>query len=597
MAEFRAPTRDIRFIINEVLQAQSLAELPGFEDFEQDTSDAIVEEIGRFARDVIEPLNRSGDEEGARLTDAGVVAPKGFGDAYQQYVEAGWNSVVADPEFGGMGLPEIIGSVCQDMWAAANMSFGLAPILSAGAVECLETHGSDDQKQTYLHKMVSGEWTGTMDLTEPQAGSDLAAVRTKAEPDGDQYRIFGQKIYISWGEHDMAENIVHLVLARLPDAPAGVKGISLFIVPRFLVNEDGSLGERNDMRCSSLEHKMGIHASPTCTMTYGDDKGAVGYLVGEANKGLSYMFTMMNEARHKVGIQGLGIGEAAYQRALYFAKDRVQGKPLDPAAGEGASIIYHPDVRRMLFTMGSLTTAMRLLNYDVARLMDVARLHPDEQVRADTQARVDLLIPISKAWSTEIGIEVASTGMQVHGGMGFVEETGAAQYLRDARITAIYEGTNGIQAQDLVGRKLLRDGGTAMASLLSDLTAACDAAQQAGGVPADLAGSLAAAVDQLKASTDAILAAGKDDPGAAMANSFHYMMQMGYVVGAEYMLRQAVRAKAALDEGTDETPFYEAKMTDARFYITQVLPRSQACAAIVAHGAEPVMSSLPAAFA
>ena len=597
MTDYRAPTRDISFTLQEVVDIERVRSLPGCEEFEPDTVNAVLEEAGRFASEVLGPLNRGGDTQGARWADGEVTTPDGFPDAYRQFVESGWNSLTGDPDWGGMGMPTLMGAAAHEMWNASNMSFALCPLLSASAIELLSHHGSDEQKTVYLTKMVSGEWPGTMDLTEPQAGSDLGALRSRAEPEGDHYRLFGQKIYITWGEHDAAENIVHLVLARLPDAPPGVKGISLFLVPKYLVNEDGSLGERNDMRCASIEHKLGIHGSPTCTMTYGEDgKGALGYLVGEPNRGLAHMFTMMNAARHKMGVQALGVADRAYQQALAYARDRVQGKPLDPEAPQGATIVHHPDVRRMLMGMKSQIEALRGLSYQSAADMDVARRHANEAERKRAQARVDLLIPVVKGWGTELGIELASTGIQVHGGMGFIEETGAAQQYRDIRIAAIYEGTNGIQAQDLVGRKLLRDRGEAMNDLLDEMQGERERLAGAGIEGLDtLTDGLGEALGDLRKATDSLLAVGADDPGAAMANAFNYMMLTGYVTGGWQLARVALAAKQALDGGTAETDFYRGKLAAARFYGAQVLPRAAGYARAVTAGAEAVLEPDPLA--
>jgi acyl-CoA dehydrogenase len=594
MTDYRAPTRDIVFTLQEVVDAGRVRSLPGCEEFEADTVNAVIEEAGRFASEVLGPLNRSGDTEGARWADGEVTTPVGFADAYRQFVAAGWNSLTGDPDWGGMGMPGLLGAAAHELWNGANMSFALCPLLSASGIELLTEYGSDEQKQTYLAKMVSGEWPGTMDLTEPQAGSDLGALRTRAEPDGEAYRLFGQKIFITWGEHDAADNIVHLVLARLPDAPPGVQGISLFLVPKYLVNEDGGIGERNDMRCVSIEHKLGIHASPTCTMVYGENDGAVGYLVGEAHRGLALMFTMMNAARQKMGVQALGVAERAYQQARDFALERVQGKPPDPDAPEGAAIAYHPDVRRMLLDMKSRIEAMRALCYQSAADMDVGRRHPDAATRATAQARADLLIPVVKAWCTELGIELASTGIQVYGGMGFIEETGAAQLLRDVRIAAIYEGTNGIQANDLVGRKLLRDGGEAMRALLDEIDEDRERLAAAGidGV-GPLAERLGTALAELRETTQHLLDVGAADPGAAMANAFNYLMQVGYVLGGWQMARVALAAQATLDGGSAETDFYRNKLAAARFYGAQVLPRANGYGQAVTAGSAPVMAVDP----
>lgn len=576
MTDYRAPARDLLFMLQEVLDPGLIRALPGYDDYDSDTVAAIIEEAGRFAGEVLAPLNRVGDTEGASWSAEGVTAAPGFGDAYRQYVEAGWNGLTGHADFGGMGMPRVLGSVAMELWNAANMSFALCPLLTASAVEALAHHGSDDQKTTYLEKLISGEWTGCMDLTEPQAGSDLAAVRTRAEPETaiqDGFRLFGQKIYITWGEHDMADNVIHLVLARLPDAPAGVKGISLFLVPKFILKEDGTPGERNDMRCVSIEHKLGIHASPTCTIAYGENgDGALGYLVGEENRGLACMFTMMNAARHKMGVQALGVADRAYQAALAYARDRQQG---------GSAIVEHADVKRMLLTMRSQIDVLRAMCLDTASQMDIAEASGDESERDSAQARVDVLIPIVKGWGTELGVELANTGIQIHGGMGFVEETGAAQYLRDARIAPIYEGTNGIQAIDLIGRKLLRDEGQAMNGLIADMRATADgSARDANPHPA-----LGEALDLFEQATNTLLEGGRD---AAMANAFNYMMLAGYVVGGWYAARIADVAKAAIDAQTDEPDFYEARQACARFYVRQILPKARGYAAMVDGGSETI---------
>src|SRR5688572_3065465 len=461
MSAYTAPLKDMRFVLHELAGLRAVAKLPGYEEATPDTVDAILEEAARFASGVLDPLNRVGDQQGSKLADGKVRTPPGFRDAYRKFAEGGWNALPFEPDWGGQGLPKLVATPVDEMWTSANMSFSLCPLLTQGAVHALALRGSQALQQAYIPKMVAGEWTGTMNLTEPQAGSDLALVKTRAVrvkdvKQGDHYRISGQKIFITYGEHDLTKQIVHLVLARTPEAPEGTKGISLFVVPKFLVKPDGALGERNGARCASLEHKLGIHASPTAVMIYED---AVGYLVGEENRGLETMFIMMNAARFGVGLEGVALAERAFQRALAFAKERLQGRDL-VAGGKTVPIIRHPDVRRMLMLMKSQTEAMRALAYVVAAALDHASRHPDESMRQEHQAFVDLMIPVVKGWCTETGIEVASLGVQVHGGMGFVEETGAAQYLRDARITTIYEGTTGIQAMDLVGRKVARDGGT-----------------------------------------------------------------------------------------------------------------------------------------
>ncbi len=465
MSAYVAPLKDMRFVLNELAGLAEVAKLPGFEEAAPDTVDAILEEASKFASEVLDPINFSGDQEGSKLSDGEVRTPRGFRDAYRKFCDGGWNALPFEHEWGGQGLPRLVSTPVQEMWKSSNLSFSLCPLLTQGAVEALLLRGSDALKQAYLPKMIAGKWTGTMNLTEPQAGSDLSLVRTRAERQGNQYLISGQKIFITYGEHDLADNIVHLVLARAPDAPEGVKGISLFVVPKFVPAADGKPGKRNSAKCASIEHKLGIHASPTAVMVY--DK-AVGYLVGEENRGLEYMFIMMNAARFAVGLEGVAIAERAFQRALAFSKERLQGRDL-VAGGKTVPIIRHPDVRRMLMLMKSQAEAMRALAYTTAAAMDFAHKSENPAERKRHQAYVDLMIPVVKGWSTETSIELASLGVQVHGGMGFVEETGAAQYLRDARITTIYEGTTGIQAMDLVGRKIAREGGETAKQWLAEL--------------------------------------------------------------------------------------------------------------------------------
>jgi len=458
---YTAPVKDISFVLNHVVGLSEVASLQGFEDASPDLVEAILDESAKFTGEVLAPLNWTGDQQGSQWNDGVVTTPDGWSDAYKQFVENGWGSLSFPPEFGGQGLPMCVSAAVQEMWHSANMSFGLCPLLTQGAVDAIAHHASDELKQQYLPNMVEGTWSGTMNLTEPQAGSDLAAIRSKAEPSGDHYLISGQKIFITYGEHDMTDNIIHLVLA--------MKGISLFVVPKFLLKEDGTSGERNDVRCVSIEHKLGIHASPTCVMSFGDNDGAVGYLVGKENHGLMYMFTMMNQARHAVGVEGYGIAERAYQKALEFSRDRRQGQTLLGKDEDDQGIINHPDVRRILMTMKSNIEAMRALALECAAAFDRADRHADEDTRELMQRRGELLTPLVKGWSTEMGVELCSLGVQVHGGMGFIEETGAAQFLRDSRIAPIYEGTTAIQANDLIGRKTARDGGKGMNELLSDM--------------------------------------------------------------------------------------------------------------------------------
>src|SRR5438874_2089258 len=462
----------MQFVMNDLAGLEQVGKLPGCEDATPDTVAAILAEAAKFATEVLDPLNAVGDREGARrLDDGSVKTPTGFKDAYLQYCANGWNGLTKSPEFGGQGLPQLVATAVEEMWHAANMAFDLCPLLTQGAIEAIELCGTPEQKERYLPKMVSGEWAGTMNLTESQAGSDLAAVRTRAVPQADgSFKLYGQKIFITYGEHDYTENIIHLVLARTPTAPEGVKGISLFIVPKFLINADGSLGARNDVQCVSIEHKLGNHASPNAVLAYGDHGGAVGYLVGQENRGLEYMFIMMNQARFSVGLEGVGLAERAYQRAAAYAKERVQGRAVGEGQGaKGATIIQHPDVRRMLMSMKAATEAMRAIAYVTAAALDNARAQPETDVRKRHQAFVDLMIPIVKGWCTETAQEIAYTGVQVHGGMGFIEETGAAQHYRDARIITIYEGTTGIQANDLIGRKTARDGGKTAAMVIAEM--------------------------------------------------------------------------------------------------------------------------------
>ncbi|MCP5420488.1 MAG: acyl-CoA dehydrogenase C-terminal domain-containing protein [Gammaproteobacteria bacterium] len=589
MTVYAAPTRDMLFVMTELAGLDEVAALPDYQELGvTDVAEAILEEANKFASEVLAPLNWGGDQQGARMENGQVISSPGFVDAYKNFAEGGWNGLSAPIEYDGQGLPELLNTPTYEMWNAANMSFALAPLLGAGATECIKHHGSDELKATYLPKMISGEWAGTMDLTEPAAGSDLSNVKCRAVPEGDHYLINGQKIFITWGDHDMTDNIIHLVLARLPDAPEGVKGISLFLMPKFLVNPDGSLGARNKVDCVGLEHKLGIHGSATCTLAYED---AVGYLVGNLNQGLMHMFTMMNEARLKVGIQGLAISERAYQAAVAYAKERVQGFAMKGTrGGSRVTIINHPDVRRMLMTMKSQIEAMRAFNYLIAMHMDMSAHHPDPEARKAYKTRLELLIPVTKAWCSELGIEIASIGVQVFGGMGFVEETGAAQHLRDARIATIYEGTTGIQAADLAGRKLVMDKGAAMASVIADMRAVEE--QLAGASSDDLAAirsSLGEGIKALSIGTEAMLAAMAQNPSAAIANSVNYLMLVGYVCGGWQMARAALVANQKLAAGED-TDFYQTKLITARFYADQILPKATALAQTVKAGGESTLA-------
>jgi 3-(methylthio)propanoyl-CoA dehydrogenase len=570
---YQAPLKDMRFVLNELAGLGEVAKLPGYQDATPDTVDAILEEASKFASEVLDPINHPGDQEGSTWSDGAVTTPKGFKAAYQQYVAGGWGALPFDAAVGGQGLPKLVATAVEEMLTSSNMSFSLCPLLTQGAIHALELCGSGALKETYLAKMIQGSWTGTMNLTEPQAGSDLALVRTRAVPDGDHYRISGQKIFITYGEHDLSENIVHLVLARTPQAPEGVKGISLFLVPKFIPNRDGTPGKRNSARCASIEHKLGIHASPTAVMVFED---AVGHLVGEENKGLSYMFIMMNAARFSVGLEGVSISERAFQRALAYAKERLQGRDLVEGA-RTVPIIKHPDVRRMLMLMKSQTEAMRALAYVVAAALDFAHKTGDKR----HQAFVDLMIPVVKGWCTETGIEVASLGVQVHGGMGFVEETGAAQYLRDARITTIYEGTTGIQAMDLVGRKIAREGGATAKAWLGELKK-LDA--KLAGHP-EIRKALADGVKAVDECVDFIV--GAKDPRVQFAGAVPFLKLMGIVAGGWQMARAALAADTKISE---DKAFYGAKIATVRFYADHVLVQAPALRNTVVNGAAGVMA-------
>ena len=580
MSYYHAPLEDMTFLVDEVLTAgETLGHLPRFAELGigPELTAAVLGEGAKFAADVLAPLRRVGDQHPASCQQGAVSISPGYVDALRQLAAGGWFGIAASAEHGGQGLPELYGTAACEMWNAADMAFALAPFLSSGAALAIESHGTDAQKAQYLEKLHSGDWTGTMNLTESGAGSDLGVLKTRAEPRGDHYLIRGQKIYITWGDHDAMDNIVHLVLAKLPDAPEGTRGISLFIVPKFLPDANGNPGKRNDLYPVSCEHKLGIHGSPTCVMAYGDNEGAVGYLLGEENQGLACMFTMMNEARLKVGLQGLGAAEGAYQQAAAYARERVQG---------GVPIIQHADVKRMLLTMRSLNEAMRALAYSEAVTMDIAHYGPPDE-RPAWQARIDLMIPVIKGWMTEVGQEQASLGVQVHGGMGYVEETGAAQYLRDVRITSIYEGTNGIQAGDLLGRKLVRDGGAAMQSV-HDAIAATREELDAGGRDV-LAAALAEALAEHIQSTHNLLALHADSPESAQGLAFDYMMQTGYLFGGWQLFRGAAVAAARTGAG-DDNPFYRRKVATARYYAQFILPRCRAAAGAIAGAADALVA-------
>ena len=598
MSDYVAPLADMRFVIQELVGLERIAALPAFSELSPDLVDQVLEEAGKFGAEVLAPLNRVGDTHGAQFDAGNVTTPPGFKEAYTKFVAAGWNGLAGEPEFGGQGLPQIVALPVAEIWNSANMAFCLCPMLTSGVLEALERIGSPEQRARFLPNLTSGAWSGTMNLTEPQAGSDLSAVRTRAlpQPDG-TYKLFGQKIFITYGEHDLAENIVHLVLARTPDAPGGTRGISLFIVPKLLPDANGKPGARNDVRCVSIEHKMGIHASPTCVLAYGDNGGATGYLVGKENEGLRYMFIMMNHARLGVGLEGVAMGERAYQHAAAYAKQRVQGRELGVAGGDRVTIIHHPDVRRMLMLMKSQTEAMRALAYTAAAALDLSNHHPDPSERAQHQAALDLLTPIVKGWCTEQAVEIASLGVQIHGGMGFIEETGAAQFYRDARITTIYEGTTGIQALDLVNRKIGSERGIAMRAALAQ--AASTAAELLGSGDPDLNAigeQLKSAIVALEGATDWLVETFPKDPRQVAASAVPFLKLAGTVLGGDAMARAARIALRRRDEEGADAAFYRAKLQSARFYAEHILPQAHAAARIVTHGAAATLALDDATF-
>jgi len=594
---YSAPIKDMLFVLQELAGMAEVAGLPGYEEAGIDTAQAVLEESAKLCEQVLAPLNVEGDRNPSTWKDGEVTATPGFKQAFRQFVEGGWQGVQHPSEYEGQGLPKLIATPCIEMLNASNLSFALCPLLTDGAIEALLTAGSEAQKQRYVPKLISGEWTGTMNLTEPQAGSDLALVRTRAEPQGDgTYRVFGTKIFITWGEHDMAENIVHLVLARTPGAPEGVKGISLFIVPKFLIDEEGTLGARNDVHCVSIEHKLGIKASPTTVLQFGDHGGALGYLIGEENRGLEYMFIMMNAARFAVGMQGVAVADRAYQHAVAYAKERVQSRPVDGSAREAVTIIHHPDVRRMLATMRAQTEGARALAYVAAAHSDIAHRHADEKVRAEHLAIYEYLVPIVKGWSTEMSLEVTSLGVQVHGGMGFIEETGAAQYYRDARILPIYEGTTAIQANDLVGRKTLRDGGAVAQRLLSEIDTTIGALR-AHDVRAfqSIATQLEAGRRALAAVVAFVVEQGKRDPNAVFVGSVPYLKLAGLVLAGWQMARAALVAQHKLAE---DSAFHAAKIATAQCFAEHVLPQAAALetAVLTARDGEGLLALRPDQF-
>jgi alkylation response protein AidB-like acyl-CoA dehydrogenase len=587
---YRAPIAEMLFCMKELAGLEQVAQLPGFDDAGLETARAVLEECAKFNEGVVAPLNVEGDRNPSSWKDGVVTTTPGFRQAFRQFGEGGWQGLQHPSEFGGQNLPKTIGAACIEMLNSANLSFALCPLLTDGAIEALLTAGTPEQQSLYLPKMISGEWTGTMNLTEPQAGSDLALVRTRAEPQPDgSFKLFGTKIFITFGEHDMAANIVHLVLARVAGAPEGVKGISLFIVPKFLVNADGSLGARNDAHCVSIEHKLGIKASPTAVLQFGDHGGAVGQLIGAENRGLEYMFIMMNAARYAVGMQGIAVAERAYQKAAAFAKDRIQSRPVDGSLPGSAAIIHHPDVKRMLMTMRATTEGCRAMAITAAAAFDASHHHPDAEVRRQNQAFYEYMVPLVKGYSTEMSVEVASLGIQVHGGMGFIEETGAAQYLRDARILPIYEGTTAIQANDLVGRKTARDGGRTPKAIAAQIAATeAELASHASAPARAMLKRLTAARLAFEQVVDFVAGQTKASPNAVFAGSVPYLMLAGNVVAGWQMARALLVAEDQLARGEGDAAFLRAKIATAHFYADHLLSKAPGVRDAIVEGAESV---------
>lgn len=568
MSSYTPPVQDMAFVLKHIAEIDKISALPGFEDVDTDLTLAVLDEASKLAANVWAPLNDIGDKTGAELEGDAVKPSPGFKDAYWQYVEGGWNALTHNPDFGGQGLPWCLAMASNEMWQAANLALGLNPLLTQAGIEAIDKHGTDDQKNIYLAKLISGEWAGTMCLTEPQAGTDLGAIRSIAKKDGDHYRLSGQKIYITWGDHDFTDNIIHMVLARVEGLPEGNKGLGLFIVPKFLTDESGSIGARNDVYPVALEHKLGIHGSPTCVMQYGENEGAVAYLVGEAGAGLKNMFTMMNNARISVGLQGVSLCDRAYQHALAYAKERVQATKAGDTSGQKVPIIEHADVKRMLLTMKSYTEAGRALAYSAGAALDHLHKQEDPNARREAGARADLLTPLVKAWCTDLAVEVTSLGIQIHGGAGFIEETGAAQYYRDARILPIYEGTNGIQAADLVFRKLARDGGTEVRRYIAEMRAEADNIVE----PVAIKARLQDAVDGLTETTDALLSAVKDDIETPAAAAALYLRQFAMVAAGALMARQYFAARAEMQQ--QQTAFLQNKLHSTRYFIEALLPEA-----------------------
>jgi len=586
MSDYHFPYKDASFLINQVLDFDQACRDAGLEDVNSELADAILEEAGRLGSEVFAPLNEVGDKSGARLEEDGVHETPGFAEAYRQYAENGWAALTAGEQYGGQAMPRVLGAATTEIWYSACTALSLCPLLTTGAVEAIEAHGTDELKSAYLPDLISGNWSASMCLTEPQAGSDLAAVACKAIPEGDHYLLSGQKIYITWGDHQMTENIIHMVLARLPQAPPGVRGISLFLVPKFLLDENGRPGKRNDVYCVGIEHKMGIHGSPTCTLNFGDNDAAVAYLVGQPNQGLAAMFTMMNEARQGVGIQGLGVSERSYQQAVAFAKERLQGTHSD---GSRFPIIEFPDVRRMLMLMKSAIEAMRALAYVAAAESDLEHTATDPEKAQKHAARIGIYTPIVKGWLTELSQEVTYLGTQVHGGMGYIEETGSAQFYRDARIMTIYEGTTGIQGLDLAGRKTLGDDGKALQDLLDEIQATVE---DMSGVERlkMLADALQAAVDNAAGAKAWLLENGSKDRNAAGAASVNFMMLMGYLCGGWVMGKSALKVEQMLEAGGYDEFFLKAKQITTQFYFEHLLPRTSSYHVAILAGSESMMA-------
>jgi alkylation response protein AidB-like acyl-CoA dehydrogenase len=594
---YRAPVTDMLFVMKELAGLEAVAKLPGFEEAGLDTAQAVLEECARFNEQVVAPLDRAGDTDPSSFSNGDVRTTPGFKQAFRQFGEGGWQGLQHPTEFGGQGLPKTIGAACIEMLNSANLSFALCPLLTDGAIEALLTAGSPELQQRYIPKMVEGAWTGTMNLTEPQAGSDLSLVRSRAEPQADgSYKVYGTKIFITYGEHDMADNIVHLVLARAAGAPEGVKGISLFVVPKFVLNADGSNGARNDVHCVSIEHKLGIKASPTAVLQYGDKGGAVGYLIGQENRGVEYMFIMMNAARVAVGMQGIAVAERAYQKAVAYARERVQSRPVDGSTPGAATIIHHPDIKRMLMTMRAYTEGCRALALVSAAAYDAAHAHPDAEARKRNQAFYEFMVPLVKGYSTEMSLEVASLGVQVHGGMGFIEETGAAQHLRDAKILTIYEGTSAIQANDLVGRKTMRDGGAVARAVAAQIeTTEGELAKSGSDAAKAMLKRLRAARQAFLDVVAFIVERGKGDPNAVFAGSVPYMMLAGNLAAGWQMARALLVAEAQLAAG-EQAEFMRAKVHTARFYADHILSRAPGLRDSIVDGAGSVTGMALEAF-